>query len=308
MTETGDNWAFLVDASVYIFRAWHSYPDDIRDTRGQQANAVHGFAQFLCQLLERTRASHVGVAFDESLETSFRNRIYPAYKANREPPPPELARQMKACRALVRHLGLRAYASDEYEADDLIGTMASVLRRHDFRIAIVSRDKDLSQLLGERDVLWDFADDRRYRHRDVKARFGAEPSQMADLLALAGDAVDNVPGVPGIGRKTAAALLERLTGLDEIYARLDEIEFFSIRGARRVRNLLREHREQAYLSRKLTRIVCDLPLPCQPRHVERKPASDEALRAFCRQQGFSRGLEQRCLRQAAFVAAGCGET
>ncbi|OOZ42274.1 hypothetical protein BOW53_00055 [Solemya pervernicosa gill symbiont] len=295
MAKSQDKWLFLVDASVYIFRAWHAYPDDLFDEQGHSANAVHGFATFLCQLLERARPRHIGVAFDESLLTSFRNQIYPAYKANREPPPPELERQMKACRKLAELMGMTTYASDIYEADDLIGTLAIKMRPHGFRTAIVSRDKDLSQLLAERDVMWDFANDKKIRHSEVKAQYGAEAHQIIDLLALAGDAVDNIPGVPGVGRKTAEALLERLGSLDEIYERLDEVEFFSIRGAKRVKQLLQEHREMALISRQLTAIATDAPIEGAPENLERKELDQEALETFCEFHNFDRYLGERCL-------------
>jgi 5'-3' exonuclease len=129
---------YLIDASIYIFRAYFSLPDTMTDANGNPANAVYGFADFLARLLAQTDAKHIAVAFDESLTTSFRNEIYPAYKENRELPPPELEAQLAACQELCQAMGLASYISPRYEADDLIGTLAHTMRRHGFKIIIVS--------------------------------------------------------------------------------------------------------------------------------------------------------------------------
>src|SRR5512137_427119 len=146
---------YLVDASVFIFRAYYSVPLEFTDRDGNPVNAVHGFARFLGDLLERESPDHVAVAFDESLEQSYRNEIYPAYKANREPAPPELKRQFGLCRELVRAFGVAEFGSSRYEADDIIGTLAALARREGQAVTIVSRDKDLTQLVTARDTYWD---------------------------------------------------------------------------------------------------------------------------------------------------------
>ncbi|TCZ83407.1 5'-3' exonuclease H3TH domain-containing protein [Lysobacter sp. N42] len=253
----------LVDASVYVFRAWHSMPNEFVDADGWPTNAVHGFARFLLELLERTRPDHVVVAFDEALDTCFRNRLYPAYKANREPAPEELKRQFAHCRALCEAMGLTTLAHTDFEADDLIGSALHMARAHGFRGVIVSADKDLSQLLGEHDEQWDFARGQRWSAAGVPARHGVRADQIADYLALTGDAIDNIPGVPGIGAKTAAALLAHFGSLDALLARIDEVPYLSsIRGAARCAQQLRTHREQARLCRELATIA--LHAPCEP--------------------------------------------
>jgi 8-oxo-dGTP pyrophosphatase MutT (NUDIX family) len=153
---------YLVDASLYVFRAWHSMPDEFQDADGWPTNAVHGFARFLLELLERERPRHIVVAFDEALDSCFRNAIYPAYKANRDPAPEALKRQFAHCKALCAALGLVVLAHSDYEADDLIGSAAHVARAHGHRSVIVSADKDMSQLLGEFDEQWDFAKGQRW--------------------------------------------------------------------------------------------------------------------------------------------------
>jgi len=253
--------AWLIDASVYIFRAWHSLPDDFSDADGHPVNAVHGFARFLLELLERQRPSHIAVAFDVALDSSFRNDLYPAYKANRDPAPAALKRQFGQCMALTRALGLVTLADSRYEADDLIGTSVHRLRAHGLRSIIISADKDLSQLLGTHDEQWDYARNQRWGHADVKERYGVHAHQMADFLGLAGDATDNIPGVPGIGSKTAAALLAHFDTLDALLQRVEEVPFLRLRGASQMAQRLREHGAQALLSRRLATIACDAPLP-----------------------------------------------
>ena len=174
----------LVDASLYVFRAWHSMPDEFRDAQGWPTNAVHGFARFLLDLLERERPSHIAIAFDEALDSGFRHRLYPDYKANREPAPEELKRQFAHCKALCAALGLAVLAHHEYEADDLIGSALQRARPAGYRGLIVSADKDLSQLLLEHDEQWDYARNQRWGAGGVKARHGVHAHQIADYLAL----------------------------------------------------------------------------------------------------------------------------
>ena len=252
---------YLVDASLYVFRAWHSMPDEFHDADGWPTNAVHGFARFLLELLERERPRHIAIAFDESLDSCFRNAIYPAYKANRDPAPPELRRQFAWCKALCKAVGLVTLAHTDYEADDLIGTAVHVGRRDGFRSVIVSADKDLSQLLQADDEQYDFAKAVRWKADGVKARHGVHAQQIADYLALTGDAVDNIPGVTGIGAKSAAILLAHFQSLDALLARIDEVPFLRLRGAAGMATRLREQREHALLWRQLTTIALDAPLP-----------------------------------------------
>ena len=251
----------LVDASMYVFLAWHSMPDEFHDADGWPTNAVHGFARFLLELLERERPRHIAIAFDEALDSCFRNAIYPAYKANRDPAPPELRRQFAWCKALCKAVGLVTLAHTDYEADDLIGTAVHAGRRDGFRSIIVSADKDLSQLLQADDEQYDFAKAVRWKADGVKARHGVHAHQIADYLALTGDAVDNIPGISGIGAKSAAILLAHFESLDALLARIDEVPFLRLRGAAGMATRLREQREHALLWRQLTTIALDAPLP-----------------------------------------------
>lgn len=242
---------YLLDASIYVFRAWFTAPD-VRDAEGQDMGAAFGYGETLCQLLTRLKPDYFAVAFDESLGTCWRNEIYSDYKSNREPAPPELARQFAWCRAFTRALGVAEFASHDHEADDLLAALAAAGRRSGHAVTVISRDKDLGQLLrNDNDRLWPFPGEKPLDHAGFTRRYGARPTQLADFLALTGDAVDNIPGVAGIGPRTARVLLERFDTLEALYANIDQVETLPLRGARRAARLLAEQRDQAFLSRRL---------------------------------------------------------
>ena len=288
---------YLVDASVFIFRAYYAVPIDVADRDGNPVNAVFGFARFLCELLERESPRHIAVAFDESLEQGYRNEIYPPYKANREPAPFELQRQFALCREICAALGLTQYGSSRYEADDIIGTLATRARAAGLPVTIVSRDKDLTQLLSPVDTYWDAIADVRYGYADIEERFGVIPERMADFLALMGDAVDNVPGVPGVGRRTAQTLLKHFDTLAGVFENLDAVRKLKFRNAVFVAESLQEHRDAAFLSRRLTAIACDMPLPVSRVGDLRRLAPDlSTLDTFCEAQGFGRMLREHARR------------
>src|ERR1700726_2329128 len=199
---------FLVDASVYVFRAWHSVLPQMCDRDGNPAHAVFGFARFLGDLIERVRPTYMAVAFDQRRAGSYRNRIYPAYKANRERAPADLALQFEHCREVCRRLGLAGFVEPDYEADDIIGTLAALVREEGVASAFITRDKDLAQLVRDGDLFWDYGAREQFGYRDIERYYGVAPERFADYLALTGDCVDNIPGVPGIGPRTAAALMK----------------------------------------------------------------------------------------------------
>ncbi len=289
----------LVDASVYVFRAYFSIPGSMTDGAGRPVNALYGFTGFLGDLLEAAKPTHIAVAFDESLNTSFRNDIYPDYKANRELPPPDLEEQFGLCRRLVRAYGLADYASDSFEADDIIGTLAAAARQRGRRCVIVTRDKDLSQLLRDGDVYWDYAGNRRVPYDEAADVFGVVPERMADFLALTGDKVDNIPGVPGVGKKTAAALLAHFESLDDLYDRLDDVAQVPVRGAKTLGRKLSEHRETALLARRLTVIPEDVPVDTSDEATSRGKPDLEALESLFDEVRFGARLRDQAKRIAA---------
>jgi 5'-3' exonuclease len=287
---------YLIDASVYVFRAWHSMPPEIADREGNPTQALYGFARFLSDLLEQRQPRYVAALFDESHGSCFRHRLYPPYKANREAAPAALKRQFALCREFCRHLGVAEFASNEYEADDLIGTLAQRCHDDGLRVTVVSRDKDLAQLIWPGDVFWDYSDAAEYRYEQIAARFGVRPERMADYLALRGDSSDNVPGVPGIGPKTAAALMSLFASLDELFAGLDAVVGLPLRGAAALPQRLRLHREAAYLARALTRIVCNAPIDAVSADLQRRAPDIERVAAFCDTHGFGTLLRRQAER------------
>lgn len=251
---------FLVDASVYVFRAYHSILPDMRDRDGNPVHAVFGFARFLGDLIERVRPRYMAVAFDQRRAGSYRNRLYPAYKANRERAPADLVLQFERCREVCRALGVAMYVDPEYEADDIIGSLASLMRTEGVRSAFITRDKDLAQLMRDGDLFWDYGARDQFGYHDIERHFGVAPERFADYLALTGDEVDNIPGVPGVGHRTAASLMKAFASLDELYGDLTQVQKLKIRGAVTLAQRLAEHRERVYLSRQLTRIACHLKI------------------------------------------------
>ncbi|MEO0578342.1 MAG: 5'-3' exonuclease H3TH domain-containing protein [Pseudomonadota bacterium] len=287
---------YAIDASVYVFRAWFSVPDDMTDADGNPVNALYGFSRFLADFVEEIQPERIVVAFDKALESSFRNDIYPDYKANRDPAPPELERQFQQCIRFAKALGLCALSSSRYEADDIIGTSVIAARREGTPATIVSRDKDLVQLVSGDDVFWDFASRKRLVYNEVPEAYGVWPEQIPDFLALAGDSVDNIPGVPGVGKKTAAALLALFGSLNVIYSNLDRVSEVNVRGAAKLGARLEEHREICELSRQLTGIVCDAPLDLGT--MERRAPKMGEIYALCDEVGFGTGIRMQAQRIA----------
>jgi 5'-3' exonuclease len=280
----------LVDASVYIFRAFHSLPSSLTGRDEQPLNAVYGYATFLAQLLEADADEQVTAAFDESLVSSFRNELYADYKANRELPPAALEAQIGACRELTEALGVPTLSSPVYEADDLIGTLAATTN---VPVTIVTSDKDLAQIMTGDDILWDYGRETRYDIAAIEAKFGVAPRLIADYLALVGDTVDNIPGVPGIGAKTAAGLLQRFEGIDALLDDLPGVAASDLRGAKSLAAKLETHAEQARLSRRLATIVTDIDLDAEQRDVARRAPDIDALAALCERLGVGERLRKR---------------
>jgi len=295
---------YLIDASVYVFRAYYSMPPDMLDRDGNPAHAVFGFARFLGDLIERARPRYLAVAFDESLASSFRNRIDPAYKANREPAPADLKLQFERCREFCRHVGVADFGSGEYEADDIIGTLHARSRAAGLPATLVTRDKDLAQLVREGDIYWDYTANQRLAYHEIEEHFGVVPERYADYLALTGDAVDNIRGVPGVGPKTAAALLKDFVSLEEVYDNLDAVARLPIRGAAKLPEKLARHRDDAFLARRLTEIVRDMPLDADREALRPRAPDVTALEEFFDRHNFGQMLRKQSERLAALARDG----
>lgn len=214
----------LIDASPYLFRAFFSVPKSITDGAGKPANAVYGFIGFLAKYIADERPTHIAVAFDRHFNQSFRNEEYPAYKAQRDASPPELDAQVDPAVEITQAIGITTFIDETHEADDLIATALDQTSSKGVAHVIVSSDKDLAQLVNDRVTLVDPARGLRFDPAGVKEKFGVRPDQMTDYLGLAGDSVDNIPGVRGIGPKTAAQLLQKYETLEGIYANIRAIQ------------------------------------------------------------------------------------
>jgi 5'-3' exonuclease len=209
-----------------------------------------------------------------------------------------LKRQFALCRELCGLIGVADFSSPTHEADDIIGTIATRLRASGHRAVLVTRDKDLAQLVRDGDHYWDYAGERRFAYGDIAAQFGVRPERMADYLALTGDSVDNIPGVPGVGPKTAAALLSAFASLEELYDGLDRVGSLPIRGAGKLADRLREHREAAYFARRLTVIACDMPIEFSLETLRRRKPDLAALDAFYDRHKFGPALRKQAERLA----------
>ncbi len=283
---------YLIDASPYIFRAYFSIPSSLRTPDGAPANAVYGYTAFLLDLLKKAKPTHLAVAFDGSLTSSFRNEMYPAYKAQREKPDAELYAQLEACRQVTEALGMKWYIDNRYEADDIIGTIAAKLGKKDCRFVVVSGDKDLAQLVNRSISLWDFAKDRWFNEKTVKLHFGVRANQIVDLLALMGDAVDNIPGVKGVGSKTAVELLKKFASVEEIYQKMDKVEKLPLRGAPAIRVKLDASQDMAFLSKQLATIAVDAPIRVNMRDLQYSGADKKKVEKLFDRLGFEKIRER----------------
>ncbi len=253
--------AYLIDSSIYIFRAWHTYDDSITDINGKPSNAVFGFSDFLFQLLKQKQPKYIACAFDASQTKSYRRELYPEYKANRPPAPEELKHQFAQCRLFCKAVGIPEFGSNRFEADDIIGSLSNYFRDQGFAITIVSADKDLTQLIiGEEDAWWDFARGTVLNRRGVEKQFGVKPEQIPDLLALSGDKIDNIPGIPGVGYTTASRILKKYQSIETVLENIEAIADMKFRGASRVQALLNVHQNILPLNKILTTVVCDMHL------------------------------------------------
>jgi DNA polymerase I len=279
----GDH-VFLVDGSSYIFRAYHALPPLNRKSDGLQVNAVLGFCNMLWKLLrempEDNRPTHLAIIFDKS-EVTFRNKLYPDYKAHRPPAPDDLIPQFGLIRDAVRAFDLPCLEQNGFEADDLIATYARLATERGASTTIVSSDKDLMQLVTDKVVMYDTMKDRRIGIAEVIEKFGVPPEKVVEVQALAGDSTDNVPGVPGIGIKTAAQLIVEYGDLDQLLFRATEIK------QPKRREALLENAEKARISRQLVLLddKVDLEVPIEELAV-REPDARKLI-AFLKAMEFS---------------------
>jgi 5'-3' exonuclease len=252
---------------------------------GTPINAVYGLGMTLQKLLSERKPELLACCFDAGSHT-FRNEMYPAYKANRGEPPQELIPQFDICRELVARMGIATVTSPGFEADDLIATLTLRLRNEGHEVVIVTGDKDLAQLVGPGVRIFDLARDLWWDADAIPGRLGVRADQVVDLLALTGDAVDNIPGVRGVGPKAAAALLLEFANLEAIYEGLDRVESLPIRGARTLREKLESGRENAWLSHRLASVRTDATCALEVDQLAYVGAEAAELDAFAEKWGL----------------------
>ena len=278
------NHLYLVDGSSYIFRAYHRLPP-LTNRHGMNVGAVYGYTTMLWKLADGLSKAdgptHMAVILDKS-ESTFRNEMYDQYKAHRPPPPEDLVPQFPLIRVATRAFSIPCIEEEGLEADDIIACYVTAATKAGWRVTIVSSDKDLMQLIDEDagvDML-DTMNDRRIGREQVLEKFGVPPEKVGDVLALMGDSVDNVPGVPGIGPKTASQLIQAFGDLETVLASTHEISKPKLK-----QNLI-DYADDARLSRELVRLVCDAPLPEPLEGLALKNIPKEPLEEFLADQGF----------------------
>jgi DNA polymerase-1 len=285
---------YIVDAMNFLFRAFHALPP-LTTSRGIQTGAIYGLCQMILRIEREQRPTHLCVVYDAPGD-NFRNEIFPAYKAHRPPMPPELAAQLAMVRRVIEAFGLTQLQVSGFEADDIIATLAKIAAAAGMEVVICSSDKDLLQLCDGDVAVLDTMRNRRLGPAEVREKFGVPPERVGDVLALMGDSVDNVPGVPGIGPKTAAELINTFGTLDALLARAGEIK-----GKKGISIV--EAREAIRLSRELVRLREDVPLPKTLEELHRIDPDKEQLRALFRELEFSRLVDQLSPGGAAAIAA-----
>jgi len=248
---------YLLDGTLLFFRALYGMPDLFLDGAGRAINGVRGYLSYLSKLIAEEQVEYCAAAFDESLTTCWRNQVYPDYKANRPPADDNIRHQLGRCRAVTEILGIPVLADLEYEADDYIATLARRSRRE---VVVVSRDKDLQQLLSGSVRLLDPASGSTRDPLTFAAEFGFGPALFPDFQALTGDSVDNIPGVRGVGPKSAKRLVESFGALESIYERQDEWHSAGIKPSSKMAERLQAERDQAFLFRRILRLDDQVPL------------------------------------------------
>jgi len=278
-TEGGPEHVFLIDGSGFLFRAYYGIKARMTRADGTMVNAVYGFTTMLMKLIDDTDADHIAVIFDSARKT-FRNDIYPEYKAHRPPPPEDLIPQFDLVRDATRAFNVACVDMEGYEADDLIATYARLARERGAEVTIVSSDKDLMQLVDDKVTMLDAMKNKIIGPSEVVEKFGVGPEKVIEVQALAGDSSDNVPGVPGIGIKTAAQLINEFGDLDTLLERAGEIK-----QAKRRENLI-EFADSARISRQLVTLRDDAPITEPLDSFAVRQPDPDVLTEFLKDQSF----------------------
>ncbi len=286
MPESKKSPFILVDGSSYLFRAFHGLPP-LTNSKGQDTGAIYGVVNMLKSLIKQYNPTHMAVIFDAKGKT-FRDDIYAEYKANRPPMPDELRSQIAPLHTIIKAMGLPVIVESGVEADDVIGTLAKHATEKGIDTVISTGDKDMAQLVNQHVTLINTMTNQAMDIEGVNTKFGIPPELVIDFLALKGDKVDNIPGVPGVGDKSAQALLNGIGGIDEIYKNLDKIADLSFRGSKTMASKMSEYEEQARLSYTLATISIDLDLDYDVEALMPTSADNETLRDLFAEYEFKR--------------------
>lgn len=289
---TSSSPVFLIDSMNYIFRAYYGLPDSITAPSGMKTNAVLGYLRTLLRIIREQDPPYMAAAFEGA--HSFRRKMFTDYKANRTSPPDDLKIQFQYCRRITEAIGIPAFEVETYEADDVIGSIAVRMANLGHPVVIVSGDKDLAQLVDDRIRIYDLAKDSWLDVAAVKEKLGVEPTQVPDFLALLGDPVDNIPGIQGVGGKTAAKLLSVCNTIEDIAT--SDLEGISLRGRDAILQRIRDNLEGAKTSRELARIRCDVDIDITPNELRYRKGHPDDVIPLCKELGFDNLLDDIPLR------------
>ncbi|SMY38063.1 DNA polymerase I [Photobacterium andalusiense] len=290
MATIPENPLILIDGSSYLYRAYHAAPN-FTNSDGEPTGAIYGVVNMLRSMLRQFSTDRIAVIFDAKGKT-FRDDIYPEYKANRPPMPDDLRGQIEPLHAVIKAMGLPLIAISGVEADDVIGTLATQASQQGMPVLISTGDKDMAQLVDQNVTLINTMTDVVMDPAGVVDKFGIGPELIIDYLALMGDKVDNIPGVPGVGEKTAKALLTGVGGLDALYANLDDIAPLGFRGSKTMAKKLLDNKEAAYMSYKLATIKLDVELELTPEQLCKGVPDTDALTELFGKLQFRRWLTE----------------
>lgn len=273
--------AYLIDSMHYIFRAYYALPL-FHSPSGVPANAVYGYFQTLRRIIREKNPQYFTACFDSGPQ-SYRNNQYPEYKANRGEPPPDLIPQFEYSFKISKALGIPSFKRKNYEADDLIATFTKFLLSQNMDVVIITRDKDLLQLVKKGVSVWDISQNKIYKEKDVIEKFGVFPHQISDFIGLMGDAIDNIPGVRGIGRVTAAKLLKKFKTIENINMWAKEDGF----GFEKWIRIIKENYTTALLSKNIASLDDGVALPLDLQQLEFRPR-EKALKKILLELGFQK--------------------
>ena len=293
---------YLIDGTAFAFRSFFAIPP-LTAPSGLPTNAVYGLTQTFLKLLLERQPTHIAAAFDNTLEPTYREALFPSYKATRSASDPRLTLQIPYCLRATQALGIPVLFESGVEADDVLATLATRFAPQGFQVYLVGNDKDLAQLVGPHITLYDLAHGLEIDEAGVVKKFGVRPDQIVDLLAIQGDVTDNIPGIPGIGSKTAQILLASGHSVEELAAHPELLDPLPLRGKAAIHRKLRQGLESYRLSHRLATLQRDLPLEVTAEDLRYRSPDPEAVAALCEELGFHT-LRQRI---AALPVGGSSE-